>query len=85
MLNLIEKDVIKLNPDAIATEGGVKSVIGPGTGLGQCFLTKSEFAPYYEINPAEGGHCEYSPRSEEDFELLTFAKDFIEHSENVEN
>jgi glucokinase len=79
-----EKDYIKLN-EAIAVEGGVKAVIGPGTGLGQCFLTKSEFAPYYEINPAEGGHSEYCPRSKEDYELLEFAKEFIESSDNEEN
>jgi len=84
VLNLKEMDYTKLN-DAFEVDTAVKAVIGPGTGLGQCFLTKSEFAPYYEINPAEGGHSEYSPRSKEDYELLEFAKNFIENSENIEN
>ncbi len=59
--------------DILPVEGAVKMVIGPGTGLGQGFLTKSSFAPYYEVHPSEGGHSEYSVRSQEDFELLEFA------------
>lgn len=66
-------------------ENAAKAVIGPGTGLGQGFLTKSELAPYYEVFPAEGGHSEFSPRNEEDFELVKHAKKFIEESDNIEN
>ncbi len=84
IINLLQKDYTKLN-EAVEIEGSVKVVVGPGTGMGQCFLTKSEFAPYYEIHAAEGGHCDFSPRSDEDFELLKFAKEFIENSNNVEN
>lgn len=62
ILNLKEKDYIRLN-DAIPVEGGVKVVIGPGTGLGQGFLTKSEFSPHYEVFPCEGGHVEFSMRT----------------------
>jgi glucokinase len=42
------------------------------------FLFKSEYSPYYEVSPSEGGHSEYSPRSDEDFEFLKFAKKYVE-------
>jgi glucokinase len=71
--------------DAKPVEGGVKVVLGPGTGLGQGFMCKSAFSPYYEVYPCEGGHVEFSVRTKEDFELLEFARTFIETSDNVEN
>ena len=66
-------------------EGGVKIVIGPGTGLGQGILCKGLGAQYYDIFPCEGGHVDFTVRNLEDFELLEFAIEYIEHSENIEN
>jgi glucokinase len=37
------------------------------------------------VFPSEGGHVDFSVRNKEDFELLEFAKEFIEHSNNEEN
>lgn len=86
VLNLDESMFVRLNSnDTKETPDSLKAVIGPGTGLGQCFLTKSQHSPFYEVHASEGGHCEFSPRFEEDFELLAFAKNFIENSNNVEN
>lgn len=62
-----------------------KIVIGPGTGLGQAYLTKSKFAPCYEVFPSEGGHAEFSPRSDEDYELMKFASTYLKESDNIEN
>lgn len=62
ILNLKEKDYIRLT-DCTPVESGVKIVIGPGTGLGEGFLTKSEYSPFYEVYPCEGGHTEFCPRS----------------------
>lgn len=59
--------------------------MGPGTGLGIGFLCKSESSQYYEVYPSEGGHSEFSVRSQEDFELMEFARKFIETSDNEEN
>ena len=58
---------------------------GPGPGLGEGFLCKSEYSPHYEVYPSEGGHTDFSVRNLEDFELLEFARKFIENSDNVEN
>lgn len=63
----------------------MKGVIGPGTGLGEAFLVKSEFAPYYEICSSEGGHSEFAPRTDEDMELVKFAKKYVAESNNIEN
>lgn len=84
VLKLQEKDYVKLN-DAPEQAGAPKAVVGPGTGLGQGYLTKSEFAPYYEVYPTEGGHCDYAARNQEDIDLITFAKTYLEISDNVEN
>ena len=81
---LKDDELIPLN-DAKPEEGGVKIVLGPGTGLGQGYLCKSKFSPYYEVYPCEGGHTEFSVRSKEDFELLEFGYRFIEESDNIEN
>ena len=84
MCKLQAKDVLRRNR-ADHEEGGVKMVMGPGTGLGEAFLIKSEFSKVYEIYPSEGAHVDFAVLSEEDFRLKEFAKDFVEHSENVEN
>jgi glucokinase len=44
------------------------------------FLFKSEYSHLYEVSPTEGGHSDYSPRNDEDFEFLKFAKKYIEES-----
>ena len=84
MLQLQEKDYERLNRAPIE-KGGVKIVLGPGTGHGQGYLVKSKFSQCYEVFPSEGGHVEYSPRDEQDMRLLTHGFDFIENSNNVEN
>ena len=69
MLGLSKDDVVQLN-SAKERPNGVKAVVGPGTGMGEGYLTKSEYAPFYEIHPAEGGHTDFAVRSEEDFALF---------------
>ena len=61
-------------------------VIGPGTGLGTGILIKgpNEGDPY-EPYPAEGGHSDFSIKSEEDWELFKFAQNYIATSKNIEN
>lgn len=65
--------------------GSVKVVIGPGTGLGVGILYKKEADGFYEPLGSEGGHSEFPVITEEDWELVKFARHFIEHSDNVEN
>ena len=84
ILPLKEKDFIRLDDNQIV-EGGVKVVIGPGTGLGQGILTKGKDSKYYDPIASEGGHVDFSVRNREDFDLLEFAQKYIEESDNVEN
>ena len=84
LLQLQEKDYDCLNRSPVE-EGGVKVVLGPGTGHGQGFLVKSKFSPCYEVFPAEGGHVEFAPRNQQDMRLVEYAYDYIENSNNVEN
>ncbi|MCL5788661.1 MAG: glucokinase [Candidatus Marsarchaeota archaeon] len=63
-----------LSHDQLATinrgEAVDKSTIGvvaPGTGLGEAFLTW--YGNGYTPHPSEGGHCDFAPRTPEEFEL----------------
>lgn len=84
VLTLRERDYVRIT-DVYPQEGAVKIVVGPGTGLGQGLLCKGRDSKYYDVFPSEGGHVEFSVRTQEDWELAQFAKDFIEHSDNIEN
>ncbi len=50
------------------------AVIGAGTGLGQGFLIPDRHG-YYEVYPSEGGHADFAPRSQLEFELLSYLRD----------
>ena len=65
--------------------GSVKVVIGPGTGLGVGILVKAAADGLYEPYPSEGGHTDFIVKTEEDYKLHVFARNFIETSNNVEN
>lgn len=49
------------------------AVIGAGTGLGQGFLIKQ--GNYYQVFPSEGGHGDFAPRNELEFQLLKYLLD----------
>ncbi|MEO1400335.1 MAG: glucokinase [Cyanobacteria bacterium J06635_1] len=49
------------------------AIIGAGTGLGQGFLINTD-GQYY-VFPSEGGHADYAPRSEIEFQLLRYLLD----------
>lgn len=59
--------------------------MGPGTGLGQGILVKATKDGLYEPYPSEGGHVDFTVKSDEDWELVKFARKFIETSNNIEN
>jgi len=49
------------------------AVIGAGTGLGQGFLIKQE--NQYQVFSSEGGHADFAPRNELEFQLLKYLVD----------
>jgi glucokinase len=70
--------LLALKPDELETvfagtksdPHGVKAVIGAGTGLGECFLTYN--GKEYDVYPAEGGHTDFAPRNQTEFEILQY-------------
>lgn len=81
---LSPSDCIKLD-NVTPQEGGVKVVMGPGSGLGEGYLTKSRFSKCYEVFSSEGGHVDFNVTSDDDWKLRNFALKYIPTSENVEN
>jgi glucokinase len=72
ILGLEQQDLFTLqagkpNPDAPI------GIIGAGTGLGQGFLIKQ--GQDYYIYPSEGGHADFAPRTELEFQLLKYLLD----------
>lgn len=61
--------------DAPVLPGAPMAVIGPGTGLGEAYLTRGEDGDY-EVWPSEGGHAEFAPRQDGSsaiqFEMLQY-------------
>ena len=57
-------EVNKGNPQS----NRVRLVIGPGTGLGTCGLTKASSG--WKTLPAQGGHSDFAPNSELEIEIL---------------
>ncbi len=66
---LPESDVLTLQkgqPQA----GSPIGVIGAGTGLGECFVTP--LTNGIKVYPCEGGHTDFAPRSELEFQLMKY-------------
>jgi len=73
MLN--DKDIIPLHNGSGV--GGNAAIIAPGTGLGEAGLYYDD--NYYYPFATEGGHGDFAPRSQFDFELYTFLQKKFEH------
>jgi glucokinase len=49
------------------------AILGAGTGLGECFLIRQ--GQQYQVFPSEGGHSDFAPRSELEFQLLKYLRE----------
>ncbi|PWT78891.1 MAG: glucokinase [Bacteroidetes bacterium] len=69
LAGLSENDIIMIHPGA-AEQGGNLAILAPGTGLGEggLYWDGKSYFPF----PTEGGHSDYSPRTEFDLELYSF-------------
>jgi glucokinase len=58
--------------DGDARQVGNRALISAGTGLGEGLMIWDgrDFVPY----PSEGGHADFAPRNEDEFELLLFLR-----------
>lgn len=76
-LEAVAYGLANLGPDELINirEGnplsrGNMAIIAPGTGLGEAGLYWD--GKFYHPFPTEGGHTDFSPRTQEDFELTVF-------------
>ncbi|MEM9163915.1 MAG: glucokinase, partial [Cyanobacteria bacterium P01_F01_bin.4] len=72
VLGLKDKDLETLQVGQLNDHSPI-AIIGAGTGLGQGFLINTD-GQYY-VFPSEGGHADYAPRSEIEFQLLRYLLD----------
>lgn len=72
VLGLQKQDLLTLQAGKFQAEAPI-GIIGAGTGLGQGFLVKQ--GPYYQVFPSEGGHADFAPRNELEFQLLKYLLD----------
>ncbi|WP_138502111.1 glucokinase [Nostoc sp. PA-18-2419] len=69
ILGLQKQDLHQLQAGKLQPEAPV-AIIGAGTGLGQGFLIKQ--GNNHQIFPSEGGHVDFAPRNEIEFQLLKY-------------
>ena len=69
----LNEDYVPLN-DVKSQEGGPKLMIGPGTGLGMGYLLKEQGNEFYSIGASEGGHQDYTAKTEDNFALREYFK-----------
>jgi glucokinase len=53
---------------------GIKFILGPGTGIGEAILKKSELPRSYEVISTEGGHKGFTPVTDEHIEYLIYLR-----------
>lgn len=66
-------EVITLHPGREDRERRVFAVLAPGTGLGQAYLVLGPDGRYHPF-PSEGGHVEFAPKDDLEFQLLGYLK-----------
>ncbi|QFS45063.1 glucokinase [Nostoc sphaeroides] len=69
ILGLQKQDLLTLQVGKPQPETPI-GIIGAGTGLGQGFLIKQ--GNHYQVFPSEGGHADFAPRNEIEFQLLRY-------------
>jgi len=77
------EDTAVLHPGLDDREKRVFALLAPGTGLGQAYLLLDEHGRCYPF-PSEGGHVEFAPRDELEFDLLKYLHDKLRSRVSVE-
>jgi len=54
--------------------GAPKVLLGTGTGLGECIVTKGHGDVDYVVYPGEGGHVDFAPRNALEFGFMEHIK-----------
>jgi len=65
------KDFIKINNNPVDPNGPI-AMIGAGTGLGHGYIVKNEDSKYHSVYPSEGGHQDFSPKTDLEVRYMKF-------------
>lgn len=78
ILSKIEEnsDYVRLNENPVDPMGPI-AMIGAGTGLGHGYIVKNEGDKYYSVFPSEGGHQDFSPRTDREWKYMTFLQEYF--------
>jgi len=74
LLKLPKESLLQIN-DVQPLEGKPKAVAGSGTGLGECVLNPTQDKEgniTYYVCPTEGGHKDFAPTDQIDFDYLQY-------------
>jgi glucokinase len=77
------EDLITLHPGREERERRVFAVLAPGTGLGQAYSVLGVDGRFHPF-PSEGGHVEFAPKDEIEFDLLRYLKEKLRKRVSVE-
>jgi glucokinase len=80
---LAPEDLITLHPGRAERERRVFAILAPGTGLGQAYSVIGSDGRHHPY-PSEGGHVEFAPKDELEFELLKYLKDKLRKRVSIE-
>ncbi|MBU1690048.1 MAG: glucokinase [Gammaproteobacteria bacterium] len=69
-IEALESQDLATLQDGAPQQGGVRAVIGAGTGLGEGFMVWQ--GSYYEAFPSEGSHVDFAPTDALQIELLRY-------------
>ncbi len=77
------EDLITLHPGRTERERRAYAILAPGTGLGQAYSLLGNDGRHHPF-PSEGGHVEFAPKDELEFELLKYLKDKLRKRVSIE-
>jgi glucokinase len=80
---LAPEDLITLHPGREEREHRVFAILAPGTGLGQAYSILGTDGRHHPF-PSEGGHVEFAPKDEIEFELLNYLKNKLRKRVSIE-
>lgn len=74
-LGLKEHQFVQLTSGRESRSHAPIAVIGPGTGLGEAYLTTERANQLYHVHPSEGGHSTYAPTCQIEFDLMNYIQE----------
>jgi glucokinase len=77
------EDLITLHPGREERERRVFAILAPGTGLGQAYSVLGNDGRHQPF-PSEGGHVEFAPKDDLEFELLNYLRDKLRKRVSIE-